>query len=347
MSGRINCLRFCETQPAAIFRPRSADGVSTFVRTIRAFALSGQAPFAIFGVGQQPALGSRPLGLSVAGGRSARNGIGGLALQGGLSLFSSREAFIADNIVLAPGNIVDANAKDHPDLWRILRGGGNNFGVVTRFDLRTFKQGPLHGGSIYCFPPSFPSEIQALVTELQKPNATPETHLMISVGFAAVYYTQAVDKPEVSELFTSTQPQIDQLNALRLTPNVTEAANEQAGDQQLAKRAAYMNATVKADIATLRAAADIYTAVMDPVESTEGLICSLTLQPYAEPLLQRSAAKGGDVLGPKHKLGGDDAILGAMKTALQGIDQDATFKGTKVDYVYMNYASEGQDIIGL
>jgi hypothetical protein len=31
-------------------------------------------------------------------------------------------------------------------------------------------------------------------------------------------------------------------------------------------------------------------------------------------------------------------ILGAMKSALQGIDQDATSKSTKVDYVYMNYA---------
>ncbi|KAI1162022.1 hypothetical protein F5B18DRAFT_653155 [Nemania serpens] len=35
-----------------------------------------------------------------------------------------------------------------------------------------------------------------------------------------------------------------------------------------------------------------------------------------------------------------------MKSALQGINQDAASKGTKVDYVYMNYASEDQDVIG-
>ncbi|KAI0906497.1 FAD-binding domain-containing protein [Ustulina deusta] len=397
LNGSYQSIRSGETQPAAIFRPKSADEVSTFVQTIRPFALSGQAPFAIFGAGQQPALGCNniqggitlnlslltgitrwgavyekldPLGLSVAGGRSARNGIGGLALQGGLSFFSSREGFIADNVVnyqvvLASGDIADANATDHPDLWRALRGGGNNFGVVTRFDLRTFKQGALYGGSIYYFSPSFPSEIQ-------KPGATPETHLMISVGFAVVfgpdpmcqnqvYYTQAVDKPEVLEPLTSVQPQIDQLNTLRLIPNVTEAANEQAGDQQVAKRAAYMNVTVKSDVATLQAAANIYTAAIDPVKSTEGLICSLTLQPYAESLLQSSAAKGGDMLGLGTNSGSlvnllllsywsnasDDAtILGAMRTALQGIDQDAASKGTKVGYVYMNYASEDQDVIG-
>ncbi|KAI1192347.1 hypothetical protein F5X97DRAFT_317605 [Nemania serpens] len=35
-----------------------------------------------------------------------------------------------------------------------------------------------------------------------------------------------------------------------------------------------------------------------------------------------------------------------MKSALQGINQDAASKGTKVDYVYMNYASEDQDVVG-
>lgn len=34
----------------------------------------------------------------------------------------------------------------HPDLYFAFRGGGNNFGIVTRFDLETFQQGPLWGG---------------------------------------------------------------------------------------------------------------------------------------------------------------------------------------------------------
>lgn len=57
LNGSYQSIRSGETQPAAIFRPKSADEVSTFVQTIRPFALSGQAPFAIFGAGQQPALG--------------------------------------------------------------------------------------------------------------------------------------------------------------------------------------------------------------------------------------------------------------------------------------------------
>lgn len=67
-------------------------------------------------------------GLGITGSRSALGGVGGLALAGGLSFFSSREGFICDNVVnfevvLASGKIVNANAKENPDLWRALRGG--------------------------------------------------------------------------------------------------------------------------------------------------------------------------------------------------------------------------------
>ena len=41
-------------------------------------------------------------------------------------------------VVLADGRIVDANQETHQDLFRALKGGGNNFGIVTRFDMVTF-----------------------------------------------------------------------------------------------------------------------------------------------------------------------------------------------------------------
>lgn len=50
-------------------------------------------------------------------------------------------------VVLAKGSIVQVNYRSCPDLYWALRGGGNNFGIVTRFDLETFPQGQLWGGS--------------------------------------------------------------------------------------------------------------------------------------------------------------------------------------------------------
>ena len=34
--------------------------------------------------------------------------------------------------------IVHTNATSHPDLHRALKGGGDNFGVITRYELITF-----------------------------------------------------------------------------------------------------------------------------------------------------------------------------------------------------------------
>lgn len=49
-------------------------------------------------------------------------------------------------VVLPSGEIVNANATSNSDLWRALKGGSNNFGVVTRIDLKTFPQGKFWGG---------------------------------------------------------------------------------------------------------------------------------------------------------------------------------------------------------
>jgi hypothetical protein len=172
---------------------------------------------------------------------------------GGLSFFSSREGFICDNVVnyevvLSSGETVNANQDSHPDLWRALRGGGNNFGIVTRFDLRTFEQGPFWGGAVFYFPSGFSGQIEAYCNELNKPDASEETHIMISQGYSGVfaalgghfamnqlYYTREVERPEVLEPFVNVQPQIEAMNSMRML-NLKDAANEQAAQSSAGVR---------------------------------------------------------------------------------------------------------------
>jgi len=52
-------------------------------------------------------------------------------------------------VVLADGSIVDANTTVNPDLFFALKGGNNNFGIVTRVDLATFQQGLLWAATVY------------------------------------------------------------------------------------------------------------------------------------------------------------------------------------------------------
>jgi FAD/FMN-containing dehydrogenase len=75
------------------------------------------------------------LNKTVAGGRNGGVGVGGLTLGGGISYFSPQAGFTCDSainfeLVLASGKLVNANATSRPDLFRALKGGLSNFGVV-------------------------------------------------------------------------------------------------------------------------------------------------------------------------------------------------------------------------
>lgn len=48
----------------------------------------------------------------------------------------------------AYSEIVNANADENSDLFKALKGGGSNFGVVTRFDMQAFDTGLLWGGLV-------------------------------------------------------------------------------------------------------------------------------------------------------------------------------------------------------
>ncbi|KAF8461972.1 hypothetical protein BDZ91DRAFT_699149 [Kalaharituber pfeilii] len=81
-------------------------------------------------------------GLYVLGGRLAHVGVPGLLLGGGLNFFSNKYGFAMDNVksyevVLADATIVTASPTEHEDLFWALHGGANNFGIVTKFELKT------------------------------------------------------------------------------------------------------------------------------------------------------------------------------------------------------------------
>ena len=94
-----------------------------------------------------------PLGVMTTGGRSSSVGVGGLTLGGGISYFSPEHGLICDNVlefevVLANGSITTASKTKNPDLFTVLKGGNNNFGIVTSFKFATFSYSGLWGGLV-------------------------------------------------------------------------------------------------------------------------------------------------------------------------------------------------------
>lgn len=85
-------------------------------------------------------------GLAVSSGIISHTGVGGLTLGGGFGWISRKHGLTIDSlvsaeIVTASGEIVTASDSENPDLFWAIRGGGGNFGVVTRFKIKAHKIG--------------------------------------------------------------------------------------------------------------------------------------------------------------------------------------------------------------
>ena len=91
--------------------------------------------------------------LAIGFGDTGSVGIGGITLGGGVGYLVRRHGLMIDSvlaaeIVTADGEVLRVDADSHPDLFWALRGGGGNFGVVTRFQYRLVDLPSFVGGML-------------------------------------------------------------------------------------------------------------------------------------------------------------------------------------------------------
>ena len=90
---------------------------------------------------------AQAFGLATPVGINSTTGIAGLTLGGGFGWLSRKYGLTIDNltavdVVTAEGELLRADEKENPDLFWAVRGGGGNFGVVTRFEYKLHPVGP-------------------------------------------------------------------------------------------------------------------------------------------------------------------------------------------------------------
>ncbi|KAI2634996.1 FAD-binding domain-containing protein [Hypomontagnella submonticulosa] len=310
-------------------------------------------------------------GVLIVGGRDREVGVGGFLIGGGISFYTCRYGWGCDQVanfevVLADGSIVQANRDSHPDLFRVLKGGIGNFGIVTRFDVNTFPAKPFWDGVITCGPDATDKIIAAYVDFSSKLAETPDNQCVIFFNFfpsATKLLTTVLltnldneEKPKSLAMWEDIPGQHD-FSSKMLTEKVEtfHTASE--------KYDCWVTSTFYCDARLVKRSITEFEALIEKLKGVfpgANFKTHLVVQPLIPDWAKHGQAQGGNVFGIENLTGGDcvnlllgvevdslelmkSAVEPAAKTMFANIKEHAASLGKDVDFLYLNYCAEWQN----
>ncbi|KAH6665549.1 hypothetical protein B0J14DRAFT_680709 [Halenospora varia] len=306
-----------------------------------------------------------PMNMTVSGGRVSGIGVGGYLTGGGISFLSPEHGWACDGVVglevvLADGQIVYASRNTHSDLFVALKGGSNNFGIVTRFDLELIKLGNFYGGTILYPISTLPQQLKAFSAFMDPSTFDKKATMIQAIAFDkasnimaisnTIQYTlPVVDAPAIKS-FTSIQPQL--INTMRIS-NMSDFVSAQDSVQPLDTRVIYATTVFYPTLALLTKVCDLFMQTFDQVQNVAGITHALVIQrlPSTIPGKQNSLGLGPDAgylvqlsLSTSWSNKSDDHLIDDMAKRLLG-DIGVVTKAANAydDFKYLNYAASWQD----
>ncbi|KAL8818903.1 MAG: hypothetical protein Q9223_002563 [Gallowayella weberi] len=348
------------------------DGIVIDLRLLNKVIPSEDSLSVTFGTGAKwvdvyKALDER--GLAVAGGRNSDVGVGGLTLGGGLSFFSPRVGFVCNNIlsyeiVLANGTITTASESTNPGLWRALKGGSNNFGIVTSFVARTFPSTDVWSGFLYMRGSKADQMVRAFYEFTQH---NPSTYDEYAAGPLACFsYVQKLRLSLIATYLVYTKPQswptcfdgfksIGRLWSTVKQQSLTSATNEVASSSPAGLRQLFITTTVKNDLVTLREVHAAYKRGVLAMKFVKGMTWTLVLQPLLPVMARKGQADSQGLAGRTEPLvivlftvvwernTDDDLVHRTTRDIIDEIDEFADVQGTSDPYRYLNDCASWQN----
>ncbi|KAI0506893.1 hypothetical protein F5B22DRAFT_427395 [Xylaria bambusicola] len=266
-----------------------------------------------------------PKGLAVNGGRYGTVGVGGLLVGGGISYFSSTrgwgcDTIVAYEVVLADGCVVEAKAHGkYADLFWALHGGHNNFGIVTRFDMKTFPVtsafigGGLWDGSNTSTQTQFFSAFESYMAPgggVDDPNVAISAIIGLTPSTGAKQLTSIQfapgkdSSPRAFENFTAIDAPFIQAIGGTVMPSWTALPILLAQLGVRGSREVYSSVSFFPDPRAIRIANETVTELAVPVLSQiPDSEIAFTYQPVSKDWLEASKASGHNMLDLDPRLG--------------------------------------------
>lgn len=139
-------------------------------------------------------------GLATVLGECPSVGISGLALGGGLGRLTGQYGALCDNLISAElvtsdGRVVTVNRNENPELFWAIRGGGGNFGVVTKFEFQLHPAPRVLAGMLR-YPMSQAKTVLRFFRDYMQ-TAPPELDALIEIGNRILQYAPDAQSPSV------------------------------------------------------------------------------------------------------------------------------------------------------
>ncbi|KAK0642631.1 putative FAD-linked oxidoreductase [Lasiodiplodia hormozganensis] len=308
-------------------------------------------------------------------GRYEKVGLG-LAVGAGISYWSNKEGLAVDNVinyevVLANGTIVNANATSHPDLFWALKGGNNNFGVVTHYDLHTVDtEGAMYGGIMY-YPESSLDQVADVIYDYHVHQAVDDvyTHTLPQYGFngttnetisfTPVVYNKAVDElPEIMKPWIEVNYTKSTLKKRQYTDLAVEL-NDGFADGLVQEQRVF---TVYADAQLYKDLWWNYRVWLQQFRDVDGFYGLHVNMPITPRQVQEGVAKGTNALGLDAQAGNttlgviyfgvtfnnlEDAerVLTAHDEFVKSQQELAASRGLLHPYIMLTYSGWNQEAI--
>ncbi|KAF7594715.1 hypothetical protein BBP40_008608 [Aspergillus hancockii] len=306
--------------------------------------------------------------VTVAGGRELDVGVGGLILGGGLSYLSNLHGLACDNVanfqvILANGSLVNANSTSHTNLFWALKGGANNFGIVTAFTLSTYPIHMVWGGVKQYSLDQLPRLLDA-VHEYQSGHAQdPDANFMLqafttgdTIGAVLnMVYLKPEKEPAAFAPFASIPTVNDTTKIQTLTQMISGQMVPPIPRWDWFATSFTPSVSLYQDISEMVTSAE----EVETIKSVESGTLALGFQPISPSTVAAGHARGGNALGLRNETQAwfvldvgwetptDDATVhNAARSLSEAIEAHSQSKGVYVPYIFMNDASWDQNVIG-